>query len=59
MEVGDLLETATSLNNALRGLNDAVREIIKNQDRLNTRVAKLEAAKNGGRKDTTGTCYSK
>ena len=59
IEVGALLETASSLNNALGGLNDTVRDINKNQDGLNTRIAKLEAAKNGGRKDTTGTCYSK
>ena len=31
----------------------------KNQDRLNTRLAKLEADKNGGLKDTTGNRYGK
>ena len=54
MEMGALSETATSLNNALRGLTEAVRDMNKSQERLNTRVAKLEATKNSGRKDTTG-----
>ena len=59
MEVGALSETASSLNNALRGLTEAVRDMTKNQDRLNTRLAKLEADKNGERKVTTGNRYGK
>ena len=59
MEVGALSETASSLNNALRGLTEAVRNMNKNQERLNTRVAKLEATQNGGRKDATRNRHGK
>ena len=47
MEIGVVSETTHVLTGALKGLTEAVRDMSKNQDKLMTRVAKLEINKGG------------